>query len=365
MQYALDLACQGVGTVEPNPPVGAVIVDDELNEIASGFHSRFGGPHAEVVALANAGDRARGGTMFVTLEPCCHHGKTGPCTDAILAARIKKVVVARIDPATHAAGQGMARLREAGVEVETGLLERAARKLTAPFAKGVMLGQPYVHAKWAMSLDGKIATSTGHSQWISNETSRAKVHELRGRMDAIMVGIGTVLADDPLLTARPPGPRTAVRIVVDSHARLPLTSQLVQSAATVPVIVACTPAAPAEQVELLRSAGIEVISDSTRGETDHSRVSLKWLIDELGRRQTTNLLIEGGGELLGAAFDAQLIDECHVFIAPKIIGGADAKTPIGGAGMLSVPDASFEPLAVEHLADDIYIHTQSIAAVLR
>ncbi|MEX0726217.1 MAG: bifunctional diaminohydroxyphosphoribosylaminopyrimidine deaminase/5-amino-6-(5-phosphoribosylamino)uracil reductase RibD [Planctomycetaceae bacterium] len=394
MQSALELARQGLGGVEPNPPVGAVIVDEGLNEIASGFHARFGGPHAEIVALAKAGERARGQMMFVTLEPCCHHGKTGPCTEAIIAAGIQKVIVARIDPAAHAAGQGIARLREAGIDVETGLLEHAARKLTAPFAKWITQQLPYVHAKWAMSLDGKIATQTGHSQWISNEASRARVHVLRGRMDAIMIGIGTVLADDPLLTARPAGPRVATRIVVDAHARLPLTSQLVQTAAEAPLIVACTSVASAERVAALKAVGVEVLElpltllpsgeggrrpdegafeekDEGGGMRDESEremphVSLPHLLQELGCRGMTNLLLEGGGELLGSAFDDNLIDEYHIFIAPKVIGGAAAVSPIGGRGLLHVPaNAALEPLEVEHIDGDLYLHAQTIAAVMR
>lgn len=368
MQRALDLARRGVGSVEPNPPVGAVIVDDDLNEIATGFHARFGGPHAEIDALSQAGDRARGQTMFVTLEPCCHHGKTGPCTDAILAAGIKKVVVARVDPAEHAAGQGIAKLREHGLDVDVGLLEHAARKLTAPFAKWITLRQPYVHAKWAMSLDGKIATATGHSQWISNETSRAKVHELRGRMDAVIVGIGTALADDPLLSARPAGLRTATRIVVDALARLPIDSKLVRTVVQAPVLVACTTAASDERIAALQSAGVEVVKlpPCEMSPNADAHVPLSELMQELGRRSMTNVLIEGGSRVLGSAFTAELIDEYHVFIAPKIVGGVASLSPIGGDGLPQIPtEPLLEPLEVEELDGDLYVHAQTIAAVMR
>jgi diaminohydroxyphosphoribosylaminopyrimidine deaminase / 5-amino-6-(5-phosphoribosylamino)uracil reductase len=225
MRLALDLAEKGRGWVEPNPLVGAVIVRDQ-QPVGQGWHRRYGEAHAEVNALAEAGELARGATLYVTLEPCCHHGKTPPCTDAVLRAGIRRVVAAMPDPFPQVAGQGAARLQAAGVEVALGLCEAEARRLNAPYLKLLATGRPYVHAKWAMTLDGKIATRTGDSKWISNQASRQRVHALRGLMDAIIAGIGTVLADDPLLTARPPGPRTAVRVVLDSRGRLPATGQL-------------------------------------------------------------------------------------------------------------------------------------------
>ena len=204
MTRALELAARGIGSVEPNPPVGAVLVDDSLNLIAEGWHQRFGGPHAEIEAIAQAGNRARGSTMYVTLEPCCHQGKTGPCTEAIVRVGIQTVVVALGDPFPEVDGKGIERLRSQGITVELGLHAKEAAALYAPFFKLVTSGRPWVHAKWAMSLDGKIATHSGDSQWISNEESRAIVHRLRGRMDAVLVGAGTAHRDDPLLTARPP-----------------------------------------------------------------------------------------------------------------------------------------------------------------
>src|SRR5437899_3135810 len=220
MQRALELAERGRGYVEPNPLVGAVIVRGG-EAVGEGWHQRFGEAHAEINALAAAGAAARGASLYITLEPCCHHGKTPPCTDAVLRAGIARVVAAMADPFPQVAGKGAELLRQAGVGVEMGLCEEEARRLNAPYLKLLSRGRPYVHAKWAMSLDGKIATRTGDSKWISNEASRRRVHEPRGRMDAIIAGIGTVLADDPLLTARPPGPRTPARIILDSRGRLP------------------------------------------------------------------------------------------------------------------------------------------------
>jgi len=330
MHRALDLARLGEGSVEPNPMVGAVVVDESLTLIGEGYHQAFGGPHAEVYALAQAGERARGATLYVTLEPCCHHGKTPPCVDAILSAGIARVVVAMVDPFPKVAGGGIARLREAGLTVDVGLLEEEARELTAPFVCLVERGRPWVHAKWAMTLDGKIASRTGHSQWISNAQSRAIVHKLRGRMDAIAVGIGTVLADDPLLTARPAGLRQPLRVIFDRHARLPLLSQLVKTASDVPVLVFCGTEAPDSRIESLRNMGVDVLSVNSPG-GDASMIDVA--LQELGRRSCTNLLVEGGSRLLGSFFDAGVIDEVHAFVAPRLVGGETAPTPIGGTGL--------------------------------
>src|SRR5262249_31016088 len=226
------------------------------------------------------------------------------------------------------AGGGGAMLRDAGVTVEVGLCEDEARRLNAPYLKLLATGLPYVHAKWAMTLDGKIATRSGDSKWISNETSRRRVHELRGRMDAILAGVGTVLADDPLLTARPPGPRTPTRIILDSTARTPLTAQLVQTAREVPTLIATISAASALQQEALQAAGCEVLALPAA----EKRVAVAALLAELGRRRMTNVLIEGGAEVLGSFLDAGAIDEGHVFVAPLLVGGAEARTPLAGEG---------------------------------
>lgn len=360
MSRALELAARGIGWVEPNPPVGAVLVDDSLNLIGEGWHQKFGGPHAEIEAIAQAGENARGSTLFVTLEPCCHHGKTGPCTDAIAKAGIKKAVVALGDPFPKINGKGIERLRALGVEVELGLHSKEAARLAAPFFKLVTTGRPWIHAKWAMSLDGKIATHTGDSRWISSEPSRAIVHRLRGRMDAILVGVGTVLRDDPLLTARPTGPRVATRIVVDSMARIPLTSQLVQTASHVPTLIAATSAAPADNVRNLEQLGVKVFFVPSQGEPDPSqdgRIDLETLFDELGRRQFTNVLVEGGSRVFGSLFDGDLVDETHVFVAPKILGGAHAPSAVAGHGRSSIDSiTALESVAVEKVGDDVYIN---------
>ncbi len=351
MRRALDLAEHGRGHVEPNPLVGAVVVRDG-HIVGEGFHQRFGEAHAEVNALAAAGDNARGATLLVTLEPCCHHGKTPPCTDAILRAGVTRVVAAMPDPFPRVAGGGFALLRAAGITVEVGLMEAEARRLNAPYLRLLADGRPWVHAKWAMTLDGKICTRTGDSKWISGEASRRRVHELRGRMDAMIVGIGTVLADDPLLTARPLGPRVATRVILDSQGRLPVTSWLVQSAATAPVLVATTSRSGGTR-ETLNNMGIEVVDfEETNG-----RPSVTALMQELGRRRMTNLLIEGGAEVLGSFLDAGLVDEAHVFIAPLLVGGTMSKTPIGGHGVAGIAEAlRFPEASVERIDGDIYWH---------
>jgi diaminohydroxyphosphoribosylaminopyrimidine deaminase/5-amino-6-(5-phosphoribosylamino)uracil reductase len=353
MRRALALAERGRGYVEPNPLVGAVVVRDGQT-VGEGWHERFGAAHAEINALAAAGAAARGATLFITLEPCCHHGKTPPCTEAILGAGVARVVAALEDPFPQVAGQGAARLREAGIAVELGVGAAEARRQNAPYFKLLATGRPYVHAKWAMSLDGKIATRTGDSKWISNEASRRRAHELRGRVDGILVGIGTVLADDPLLTARPPGPRVAARVILDSKARMPLTSQLVQTARTVPTLVVSEAVASPELREALRQAGCEVVMPSPEYD---GTPRLPALLDELGRRRWTNLLVEGGADVLGRFLDAGAIDEIHAFLAPKLIGGGQSKSPFAGRGLALLKDAvAFPHQHVEMIEGDVYIN---------
>lgn len=354
MRQALALAARGVGSVEPNPPVGAVIVDDDLRVLGEGWHQKYGGPHAEVMALDQAGAAARGATLFVTLEPCCHFGKTPPCSRAVIAAGLRRVVAAMIDPAAQVNGGGIAELRAAGIDVSVGLCADEARALTAPFVQLVTQGRPWVHAKWAMTLDGKIAASTGHSQWISNPTSRMVAHQLRGRMDAVVVGIGTVLADDPLLTARPPGPRTATRIVLDPHARLPLSSQLVATTTVAPVIWVIADSVVGEQTQSFVSRGVELLPQPVDSQ---GRFDWRSLLRELGRRRMTHVLVEGGGRTLGSLFDAGLIDECHIFIAPKLVGGATAASPLMGTGLAAIPEAaSLAMVETQTLSGDLYVH---------
>jgi diaminohydroxyphosphoribosylaminopyrimidine deaminase/5-amino-6-(5-phosphoribosylamino)uracil reductase len=319
--------------------------------IGEGWHRRYGGPHAEVEALAVAGSRASGATMYVTLEPCCHQGQTPPCSEAIIAAGLGRVVAAHLDPFPAVQGGGIARLRAAGIEAEVGLLEPEARQLNAPYLKLMSRQRPWLIAKWAMTLDGKLATRAGHSRWISGEASRRIVHELRGRVDAIMIGRGTAMADDPLLTARPAGPRIATRIVLDSKASLTSTSQLVRTARQFPLLVAVGPQAAEADRRRLREAGSEVFVCQAAGA--HER--LEELLDELGRRRMTNVLVEGGAGLLGSLLDAGQIDEVHVFIAPKLIGGRGAASPFGGEGLENIEAAwRLEHAQWRAVGDDMY-----------
>jgi diaminohydroxyphosphoribosylaminopyrimidine deaminase / 5-amino-6-(5-phosphoribosylamino)uracil reductase len=356
MARALALAMRGQGRVEPNPMVGCVIVHGG-KVLGEGFHEFFGGPHAEVNALADAGQRAKGATVYVTLEPCCHHGKTSPCTQALLRAGVKRVAIAVEDPFPQVAGRGIAELRAAGIECEVGVRAAEANWLLAPYRKLLAAGRPWVIAKWAMTLDGKLATRTGDSQWISSEASRAVVHQLRGRVDGVIVGSGTARVDNPLLTARPADhadfKRVATRIVVDSAASLPAESRLAQTAADVPVLVAASADADANACDRLTGAGIEVYRCAGASHGDR----LGALLDELGRRRMTNVLVEGGSKLLGAFFDAGAIDEAHVFIAPKLAGGAAAPGPIGGAGIDRMAAAlQLADITIEELDGDVYVH---------
>ena len=352
MTGALELARRGEGHVEPNPMVGCVIVlDGQI--VGQGWHRRYGGPHAEIEALSEAGRAARGATLYVTLEPCSHYGKTPPCVDAIHSAGLRRVVVAQRDPNPKVSGGGILRLRAEGIQVEEGLLEVETRRLNASYLKLVLTGLPWLIAKWAMTLDGKIATRGGDSKWISCQRSREIVHCLRGRVDAILIGLGTASADDPLLTARPGGARTATRVVLDTTASLSLNSQLVRTAKQIPLLVAAGNEAPAENRRALSALGCEVYV--CQGQTRTERFGE--LLLELGRRQMTNGLVEGGGELLGTALEAEAIDEVHAFIAPKLIGGAAAKSPVEGAGIQQIIDAvTLDTLSVEQLDGDVYIH---------
>jgi diaminohydroxyphosphoribosylaminopyrimidine deaminase/5-amino-6-(5-phosphoribosylamino)uracil reductase len=351
MRRALELAARGQGSVEPNPMVGCVIARDGAL-IAEGWHRRFGGPHAEADALRQAGAAAEGATLYVTLEPCCHHGKTPPCTEAILAARPARVVVAMRDPFPQVSGGGLRQLQGAGIDVELGLLEEEARELNAPYLKLLRQGRPWVIGKWAMTLDGKIATRSGYSRWISGEDSRAIVQQIRGRVDAILIGRRTAEVDDPLLTARPAGPRMATRIVVDSRAHLSLNSQLVKTARQAPLLVAAGPEAAEREVASLRFAGAEVVQFPAT--TQYERTLQ--LLEELGKRRMTNVLVEGGSKLFGTLLDGKLLDELHVFIAPKLFGGDKAPSPTGGAGVNRVEQAlELADWKVETTGSDIHL----------
>ena len=360
MRRALHLAEQGLGQVEPNPLVGCVLVRKE-RLVGSGYHAEYGGPHAELAAVQDAmqagrADLLRGCTAYVTLEPCCHHGKTPPCCDLLIEAGVSRVVIAMQDPFPAVSGKGIQQLKEAGIQVDTGLLEHLALQLNAPYIKRIQSGRPWVIAKWAMSLDGRIATATGHSQWISCETSREAVHRLRGRVDAILVGSRTAAADDPMLTARlsdgQPPLRVATRVIVDSQLNLRPESRIVQTAQKIPTLVWCGPGFDQVKASRLRQLGCQVESPSQQSERDRLDHLLLFLADQY---QATNVLVEGGGGLLGALFDLKQIDECQVFIAPKIIGGQLATSPIAGLGINKVTDGPrCISLSTSSSGDDIH-----------
>jgi diaminohydroxyphosphoribosylaminopyrimidine deaminase/5-amino-6-(5-phosphoribosylamino)uracil reductase len=327
MRQALELAVQGEGKVEPNPMVGCVIVRDGRC-IAHGWHRTFGGPHAEVEAVRECDPRQlEGATFYVTLEPCAHHGKTPPCVDLLIASRPARVVIGTQDPFPSVRGKGIERLRQAGITVDVGCLLPDAQRLIAPFRKRIETSMPWVIAKWAMTLDGRIASRTGNSQWISNPASRAQVHQMRGRVDAILIGIGTALADNPSLTARPPGPRTPRRIVLDRSLRLPIDGQLARTARQVPLEVWTSAKADPQRCEKLKQLGIQIRL------FEQSPNTLAALLRAIAGEGVTNLLVEGGGAVLGTFFDQQWVDEVAVFIAPGVLGGRQAKEPVGGEGV--------------------------------
>jgi diaminohydroxyphosphoribosylaminopyrimidine deaminase / 5-amino-6-(5-phosphoribosylamino)uracil reductase len=353
MRHALDLARLGEGRVEPNPMVGCVVVRDDKC-IGQGYHQVFGGPHAEVNALSGlTHEDVSHATVYVTLEPCSHFGKTPPCVDLLCNLRPARVVVAMEDPYPKVNGSGLARLRDAGIPADVGVLRDEAEALCAPYLKRVGKGMPWVIAKWAMTLDGKIGSRSRDSQWISNERSREIVHRLRGRVDAIVVGIGTALADDPMLTARPAGPRRALRVILDNSARLPLSSKLVQTAKEFPVLVACETSADEKQVDALRRAGCKIFQSSNA----NSQQSIFHVLGHLAATECTNVLVEGGGEVMGALLDAGEIDEVHAFIAPVLLGGQHAISPIGGEGFDKVAEGlRIARPTVEVIDSDVYVH---------
>lgn len=355
MQQALDLAARGRGRTSPNPAVGCVIVrDGEI--VGQGWHERAGHAHAEAAALRDAGERARGATAYVTLEPCAHHGRTPPCTDALIAAGIARVVAAHTDPNPQVAGRGLAALQAAGIAVTTGVLAQAAMALNEPYIHWVQTGRPFVWWKAAVSLDGKIATRTGDSRWITGEPARAHGHRLRNELDAIMVGVGTVLADDPQLTCRLPGGRDPVAIVCDSHARTPPSARLFDRSS--PVLVAVTPAAPSERVAALQQRGAEILVIPP---DDDGRVSLPHLLTELGRRPLTSVLLEGGADLAASALAAGLVDKAWLFVAPKVIGGATAPGPVGGHGIAALADAAQWRFAdAKRIGDDMLLEAYPV-----
>ncbi|HXA53524.1 MAG TPA: bifunctional diaminohydroxyphosphoribosylaminopyrimidine deaminase/5-amino-6-(5-phosphoribosylamino)uracil reductase RibD [Solirubrobacteraceae bacterium] len=356
---AIELAGRGTGAVKPNPVVGAVIARDG-EVLGEGWHERFGGAHAEVNAIESCGmaDLA-GATMYVSLEPCCHEGKTPPCTEAIVQAGIGRVVVGSDDPTEKASGRGLGILRDEGIDVvmADGELATRARLLNQAFRKHARTGRPWVLFKSAMTLDGKVATRAGDSQWISGEDSRAFAHRWRASVDAVVVGIGTALADDPQLTARPEGtpacpseqPR---RVVFDSLARLPTDSRLLAAAAEIPLTVVVSRAAARSDTDALEAAGVQVLVAT--GENEPARV--RSALDQLGQLGVASLLLEGGPHLAGAFLDAGEIDEIRLFLAPLLFGGRTARDPLEGEGVERIDDAvralSFE---CERVGEDLLV----------
>ena len=357
LERAIELGRNGLGSVSPNPQVGAVVARDG-EVLGEGWHERCGDAHAEVNAIADCGGAdLTGATLYVSLEPCCHEGRQPACTDAITAAGIGRVVVASDDPTEKASGRGLGILRDEGVEVElaSGDLAATARLENQAFRKHARTGKPWVLFKSAMSIDGKVATSEGDSQWISDASSRELVHVWRAEVDAVAVGIGTAMADDPQLTVRTPGAeKQPRRIVFDSGARLALDSQLVSQAPEVELIVVVSRAAPRSAIEALESAGAEVVVVS--GENEPLRVSDA--LSQLGKLDppVTSLLLEGGPHLAGAFFDAGEIDEIRLFIAPLVLGGANARDPLEGMGATMIADATRAlSLTTEIVADDVLL----------
>lgn len=361
LERAVELARNGKGRVHPNPVVGAVIVKDG-EVVGDGWHAEYGGAHAEVNAIADAGETdLTGATMYVSLEPCCHEGKTPPCTEAITAAGIGRVVVASDDPSEKASGRGLGILRDEGIEVQVAdpasELAVRARQLNQAFRKQAKTGRPWILFKSAMTLDGKVATRTGDSQWISGESSRVRVHQWRASVDAVAVGIGTALHDDPQLTARhlqggDPSVRQPRRVVFDSTARLPVDSKLVAESSEVPLTVVVSRAAPRRRTNSLSAAGVDVVV--AQGGNEPARVLSA--LDQLGALGTSSILLEGGPKLAGAFLDAGEIDEIRLFLAPIVLGGRTARDPLEGVGAESISDA-LRALALdcERVEDDLLI----------
>lgn len=357
MASALKLAAKGVGSVEPNPAVGCIIVKAG-QMIGKGYHKQFGGPHAEINAVDDCralSIKPDGGTMYVTLEPCCHQGKTGPCTEAILDAKLARVVVATSDPSQHASGRGIEQLRQAGVQVEVGLCEEEAQRLNAPFFKYATTGKCWVVLKWAQSLDGKLAYAqqTEEQRWISNELSRKDAHKMRRRVGAILVGINTVLADDPMLTPRPSKGKKPLRVVLDNALRIPLKSRILRTVKTCPVLICTQQAAlgaQAKHAERIAKRGAEMFSGSDNAQPSH----LHALLEELSRRGVQQVLVEGGPKVLTSFLREGLADEICVYIAPRILA-ASGRAYIGEPMTELLTGIGLEHVEIKTFAEDVRI----------
>ena len=345
MQRAIELARRGTGWVNPNPQVGAVIVKDG-RIIGEGYHERYGGLHAERNAIALSTESVAGATLYTTLEPCCHTGKTPPCTEIIIEQKLARAVIGSHDPNPLAAGKGIALLKEAGIEVVCSFMQHECDQLNRIFFHYIQTGMPYVLMKYAMTLDGKTATRTGASRWITGEAAREDVHRLRGRYAAIMVGIGTVLADDPLLNCRITDGHNPLRIICDSHLRIPLNSQIAQTATTYPTLIV-TLLNDTEKITQLKQQGCEVLvmsSPPQKNPTDGSHIDLKALMSLLGAREIDSVLIEGGPTLHASALEAGIVNRLRCYVAPKLFGGSGARPAIEGLGV-ATPDEAY------HLTD--------------
>ena len=351
MRRALALAQRGLGHTSPNPMVGCVIVKDG-RVIGEGWHERIGGLHAERNALAHCTEAPQGAQMYVTLEPCCHYGRTPPCTEAILEAGIREVFIGCLDPNPLVAGKGAEILRRGGVQVTENVCREECQRVNEVFFHYIRTKTPYVAMKFAMTLDGKIAAWTGDSRWVTGEEARRDVHFLRKRYSAIMAGIGTVLADDPMLNCRVEQGVDPVRIICDSRLRLPLGSRIVESAGEIPVIAACVAQEDdgyRRRREALRKAGVEILELTGSG-----KVPLAQLMEELGRREIDGILLEGGAELNYSALEAGIVRKVYAYVAPKLAGGKQAATPVGGEGIAKMADAwRLENLSVCRLGEDI------------
>ncbi len=352
MQMALALAEKGAGYVSPNPMVGAVVINDGT-VVGRGYHQTLGGPHAEVNAIDEAGERARGGTLYVTLEPCHHHGRTPPCTRKILDAGIRRVVVAMEDPNPHVTGGGSAFLQSRGVDVTSGILENQARRLNESFIKYVLTGRPFVTLKMAATLDGRIATHTGDARWVTGTAARALVHRLRHAMDAILVGVGTVLADDPSLTARLEAERGVdpTRIVLDSRLRMPATAKMLNQSSTADTWVVCGPEAPLRNKESLRARGATLLEVPIKSDG----IDFQCLMGTLGDKGITSVLIEGGAHVAASAIRDDVVDKALFFYAPNILGGEGIPMFAGRGPDLMSESVPLSDVEVSRVGRDILV----------